>query len=75
MTGVKVYGYLCLFCCDKTLCLCQLTKEFPLTLDSREVQDHHESDIATGVRHDSYSRRQRSHILSLQHEAESGKRK
>lgn len=53
MTGVKVYGYLCLFCCcDKTLCLCQLTKEFPLTLDSREVQDHHESDIATGVRHD-----------------------
>lgn len=54
MGGVKVYGYLCLFCCcDKTLCLCQLMKEFTLTLDSRGVQDHHESDIATGVRHGS----------------------
>lgn len=53
MTGVKVYGYLCLFCCDKTLCLCQFTKEFNLTLDSRGVQDHHESDIATGVSHGS----------------------
>ncbi|CAO2616212.1 Zinc finger protein 431, partial [Lemmus lemmus] len=41
----------------------------------REIEDHDESDMATGVRHGSYSRRQRSHILNLQHEAESGNRK